>query len=144
MGSQKTAAKRKPNSGRSGTRKSVKENLPPALKLPYPKPRPAYKAASTSSTDAANVGNGEAAAVAALVFMRQSESAFNRTYRQIFNVPDKEDLNAPSEDDKDDDEDEDGREDEEDQLIESENEDSRKLRVHVIDIPLTAHITRSP
>jgi hypothetical protein len=80
MGSQKTAAKRKPNSGRSGTRKSVKENLPPTLKLPYPKPRPAYKAASTSSTDAANVGNGEAAAVAALVSMHQSESAFNRTY----------------------------------------------------------------
>jgi hypothetical protein len=143
MGSRKTAAKRNPTSARSGTRKSVKENVPPTLKPPYPKPCPAYKKAATDSTDA-DIGNGEAAAVAALVSLRQPESAFDRTYRQIFNVPDEEDLKAPSEDEDEDEDEEEDQEGEEDQLMESENEDNGKLRIHVIDIPLTAHITRSP
>jgi hypothetical protein len=43
MGSQKAAMKRKPNAGRSGARKSAKENIaPPSPKQPYPKPHPAY------------------------------------------------------------------------------------------------------
>lgn len=141
MGSRKTAAKRNPTSGRSGTRKS-KENAPPTGTLKaYPKPRPTYKKAATAgaSTDA-DIGNGEAAAVAALVSLRQpdSESAFNHTqaYQQIFNAPasDEEDL-SDVEVLEDDEEEEGHSEDEEDQLMESEN-DNGKLRIHVIDILL--------
>ena len=129
MGNQKTAAKRKSTSGHSGTRKS-KENAPPTgmhsrtPKPPYPKPRPAHKTAATASTNAYIGNDGEAAAVAALVSLRQPDSpetTFERNYGEFFRDLEEEDImhSEPSEND---DEGEDQSEGEEDQLMESEND----------------------
>jgi hypothetical protein len=115
-----------------------------------PKPRPTYKKAATASTDA-NIGNGEAAAVAALVSLCQPGPAFDHTvhtYQQL-EITDEEDLKEQSEDEDNKDEEEEDqeledKEDQVDQLMESDNEDNGKSHIHVIDILLTAHITRSP
>ena len=151
MGNQKVAARRKPTSGCSGTRKSSKENNgsesePPShgasAKKPYPKARPTYKkvASAEDSVEAGKARKGEAEAAAALVSMQNrgqtltGQSAFDSeyTYQKVLSkVPDdgdSDDLNEPSED-----EDASVEEDEleEDQLIDEENEDDEGKRLNV-------------
>ena len=155
MGNQKVAARRKPTTDRSGTRKSSKENNgsesePPShgasAKKPYPKARLMYKkvASAEDSIEAGKAHKGEAEAAAALVSMQNrgqtvtGQSAFDSeyTYQKVSKVPDdgdSDDLNEPSED-KDASVEED--ELEEDQLIDGENEDDEGKRLNVPVIPL--------
>lgn len=140
MGNQKVAARRKPTAGRSGTRKSSKENNgselePPShAKKPYPKARPTYKKVASiedSAEEAGKARKGEAEAAAALVSMQNRsqtgpghwQSAFDSEFTAS-NAPDDEDLNEPSED-----EDVSVEEDElEEDQLDKENKDEGKRR----------------